>query len=532
MSAEVIVIGTGPAGVSAAWPLLDAGCSVTIVDAGATIPPAPVPSRPPMSALRRSPTPQWDHLLRQDRSALVSRDGVSPKLRTAAPLGFGDGWAAANGIETRGFRAIGALAPGGLSTVWGAAAIAYTDADLREWPLRAADLAPSYRAVAARIGISGSHDDPLAIHHGADLPLQPPLPLGQIARHLLESWQRSRHPRPEVTLGRARNAVLTRDLAGRSACCLDNACMWGCAHGAIYASHQELPALARAGARIQTDFIVEALRPGDGGAWRVQGRDSEGRSLTLQADAVVLAAGALPSTRLALDAIGRIDSPQPLLNTPACAFALLLPGLLGTALPEKQFGLAQLAFRVAGNRGTDFEGYGTLFAADGVSAADLVEAMPLTRPGAAALTRLLMPALMIGLHYLPSDFSASSVVLRRDGAGRTRLVVSGGTRPEADPCHRAALRALARAVRPTAWLLPGSRRNYEPGAEVHIGGTLPLGGPVTPEGELSGAPGIYLADAATFPRIPAKHHTFTIMANADRIARGLGVRYGTSFRSR
>ena len=41
------------------------------------------------------------------------------------------------------------------------------------------------------------------------------------------------------------------------------------------------------------------------------------------------------------------------------------------------------------------------------------------------------------------------------------------------------------------------------------------------DGEVSASPGLYVVDGAALTRLPAKAHTLTIMANADRIARKL-----------
>ena len=40
-------------------------------------------------------------------------------------------------------------------------------------------------------------------------------------------------------------------------------------------------------------------------------------------------------------------------------------------------------------------------------------------------------------------------------------------------------------------------------------------------GRLAGTRAVYIGDSATFPRLPAKNLTFTIMANALRIGRAL-----------
>jgi choline dehydrogenase-like flavoprotein len=71
---------------------------------------------------------------------------------------------------------------------------------------------------------------------------------------------------------------------------------------------------------------------------------------------------------------------------------------------------------------------------------------------------------------------------------------------------------------------PGQTRVLPKGTSVHYAGTLPMSAaraPMTsmPDGRSSEFPNLILADAVTFPQLPAKNHTFTLMANASRIAR-------------
>jgi choline dehydrogenase-like flavoprotein len=46
------------------------------------------------------------------------------------------------------------------------------------------------------------------------------------------------------------------------------------------------------------------------------------------------------------------------------------------------------------------------------------------------------------------------------------------------------------------------------------------------DGRLAGMKFVYVADAATFPTLPAKNHSFTIMANAMRIADAVRLSLG------
>ena len=61
------------------------------------------------------------------------------------------------------------------------------------------------------------------------------------------------------------------------------------------------------------------------------------------------------------------------------------------------------------------------------------------------------------------------------------------------------------------------------GASVHYAGTLPMareGGALTttPSCQSRAYKNLWLADGSTFPFLPAKNLTFTLMANASRIA--------------
>jgi choline dehydrogenase-like flavoprotein len=65
------------------------------------------------------------------------------------------------------------------------------------------------------------------------------------------------------------------------------------------------------------------------------------------------------------------------------------------------------------------------------------------------------------------------------------------------------------------------------GGGIHYAGTLPMklnsDRPYTcsPTGLLWGTSNVYVADGAGFPRLPAKNHSFTLMANAMRIAKAV-----------
>jgi hypothetical protein len=219
---------------------------------------------------------------------------------------------------------------------------------------------------------------------------------------------------------------------------------------------------------------------------------------------------------------GRYDESVPLLCSPTAAFALCLPGRIGSAIPDREFSMAQLSFtaREGGDRC-----YGNLFTASGIPASLLIERMPLTRPGAVRLLRLLQPALLLGNCFLPGRRDRHRVRLERDGASRTRLVLEAGVSEETTERLSALQRRLGRAFRRLgAYMLPSSFTVAEPGSDLRYAGTFPMRsdpgpGEVDLAGRLHGHDGLHVVDLSIFPAVGAKHPTMALMANADRIGR-------------
>jgi choline dehydrogenase-like flavoprotein len=70
--------------------------------------------------------------------------------------------------------------------------------------------------------------------------------------------------------------------------------------------------------------------------------------------------------------------------------------------------------------------------------------------------------------------------------------------------------------------MPGGFKIGHPGDDIHYAGTLPMKKnprkyETTLEGEVAGLPGIFVVDGSVLNSLPLKSHTYTIMANANRI---------------
>jgi choline dehydrogenase-like flavoprotein len=100
-----------------------------------------------------------------------------------------------------------------------------------------------------------------------------------------------------------------------------------------------------------------------------------------------------------------------------------------------------------------------------------------------------------------------------------------------DPAEAALIRdAIGRTRRGVrrlgGFVPPGMIRVLPKGASVHYAGTLPISREPRPfgaggDGRSWDFPNLVFADGATFPFLPSKNITFTLMANAVRIAHAL-----------
>jgi len=510
---------------------------VLLLDAGVSPGAPPAPNPRSYHEIRRDDPRQWRRFLGPRLEALAGGAGPpSPKFDAPGGRYAWRGFAEVQGIEGRDdFTIVGSLARGGLSNLWGAGLSTYDRSELAEFPFEPEELAPHYARVAERVGLSGYERDDLWVE-GVDeaIPADPPLELAENARRLLERYRRDPGPiqRLGLRLGRTRHAVLSRPRDGRGACTRCDRCLWGCDEGAIFSAARDVERLA-AHERVayRPGRLVRAIeRSGEGFRLETSAPDAGPGAPRERwaARRVVMAASTLATTRLLLVMQRRHGEVVPLLGSPTVGLAACLPERLGAALPMREFSMGQISYLF--DAGTPDAVFGSFFTASGIPAFRLVEVMPLSRRGALRFHRWLQPTLLLANGFLPSQLSRYQAVLERR-EGEDHLVVSGRF-AEALPARLAAFRrALSRALlRLGAVLIPGSFHLVPPGADFRYAGTFPMRrrpgpGEVDPQGELFGVPGLHVVDLSVFPALPGKNHSFTMMAIADRVGRGIAARW-------
>lgn len=522
---EVLIIGSGPAGASAAWPLVDAGKQVVMLEAGGELDDVFATGERPSLAELRSGRPRdgggeaWPILLGEDLRVLESSDTVSPKIRYRVGGERLADFIADSGIVARNFSVIGMFARGGLSNFWGAGASAFNSSDFAEFPFGIDELAPSYESVARRIGISGSAADDMALFHGHEVSLQSPVELSPLCRSILKRYN-VRRDSLKTRVGRSRLAVLTADSGRRRACGLESMCSWGCPNKAIYNSADEIAELeARDNFRCRDNSRVVAIERTNSDYEVTVANGPE--AVKYSAPVVIVAAGVFNTTRLVLSLLDCFDTDVRLLDSPAAAFALFAPTRIGNPLSSRAFGMAELSFGLELPSAPGETAAGSLYTAEHFLATEIISQLPLSNLGGRALIRSMLPGLVIGLISFPGLFSRCSLRLERGtGSQDLRLLVNGGFSADFPDMFRMTMKRLARDFRKLGlFLLPGSTKRYVPGGSARHAGSLAMGTRTSAEGEITGAPNLFVVDAACLPGLPGKSSTLTVMANADRIGR-------------
>lgn len=519
---DVIIVGSGPSGVSAAYPLVEAGLKVLMVDGGKTA--TLSPPNTDFYDWRFSDKNQSKRWLAQEFSYLSHDGALSPKLKIPSQQYVFDDFQSFNKIQSQNFLSIGSLSVGGLSNAWGCGVACFDESELSSFPFDLSELQNSYDDVVRRIGISGSADDDMASYMGLMNSLQNPVELNSITTHLLSSYNAKRDVlnKQDFRLGRARLAVLTEDFNNRYGCNSSGNCLWGCDRMSLYSSAYDLSELlVHSNFSYKKGFIVDEIGSNDNSTF-IHGLDQvDNKRLKFAAKKLCLAAGTLATTRLVMNALNFREKLK-LLSCPTAAFLLFSPKFIGSK-PEQSFGLAHLIFNFKTKINDSI--YGGIFPSGGIPYIEIIKRMPLTTRSRIDTVAFLLGSSILGNLFLPGKYGVAEVSIKKDGILKVEscddLLIK---RKDAyKDCRDMIVKNFHKLG---FYLLPGSFSLGHSGSDIHYSGTLPMKkkpkiSETSAEGEVSGLRGVYVVDGACLTDLPAKPHTLTLMANADRIAKCL-----------
>ena len=527
---KVVVVGSGPSGVHCAQTLLERGHDVQMLDVGRPSP-APVAPTAAFDELKRQVPDPVGYLLGEQYETVTLPGGDTeyyglPPSKAYALAGD-DAWR----VRESGFASLSSFARGGLAEAWTAGVYPFNEAELEEFPFGAADLAPFYDTVARRIGIAAEPDD-LASFMALPAEPQEPLKLDTHSALLLRRYAEHREylNRAGCFAGRSRIAVLTRPHDGRGPCTYLGRCLWGCPHGALYTPSLTLRTLeAHSQFRYVPGHYVTHLEwDASRHVRRVVVRRTDGTAQVLDAERVVLAAGALSTARIMLESVrratGEVLTLPGLMDNQQILMPFINLGMLGKRGDERAYQYHQVCLGLTSGEARHYV-HAQLTTLKTAMAHPVIQSLPLDIAAGSrvfALLRTTLGVANINLHDTRRPGCRATLDAEGDGPAALRLEYTPA--PDDAEQIRAATRRVAGALRTLGCIVPPGMSHVRPkGASVHYAGLIPMGGADAPltataEGRSRDVEGVWFADGVTFPFLPAKNITFTLMANAVRVA--------------
>ena len=521
----IYVIGSGPSGVSAAVALLRRGCEVTMLDAGLEL-------EPDRDALVRRMAGQdaadWDAraVSRIKENMRSGASGILLKYAYGSDFPYRETDLHAP-REAKGVGLLPSLAKGGLSNVWGAAVLPYLAEEFEGWPVTREQMEPHYRAALGFMKLTATRDDMEArfpLYCDDCAPVRP----SSQAESFLEDLRSSRDllKRRGFLFGYSRLAVAPRNPHGRE-CAACGLCMYGCPYGLIYSSASTLEEL-RADPRFRyvRGVVVEKFsEAADGVEILARSRES-GERLSFAARRVYVAAGVLSSTRMLLESVEAYDRPVTLKDSQYFLLPLLRyrpsPDVFGEGLHTLSQAFVEIFDREVSEKSVHLQvyTYNELYR-QAIENSLGPGRRPLRFASDAFLRRFLLVQ-----GFLHSDLSATiQVSLRAPRGGSPGALVMEARENARTAATLKKVVAKLRRNRSLLRAMPLSplMKVGEAGRSFHAGGTLPMRRePGEFETDALGRPRgfmrVHVVDSSVFPTINASPITFTVMANAHRIA--------------
>jgi hypothetical protein len=397
---------------------------------------------------------------------------------------------------------------GGLTNVWGGGMFPFTDRELVNWPVTAAELDPHYRLMADKIGVCGETDE-LSEYFVRDYINRPPLETSPVIQ-ALRATTNGHHAKVDgdwrIIAGTSRLALETRRGHER-ACNYSGECMLGCPREAIWSARLELD---RYQAR---SFITRSVT---GRVRRVSDRRVQyqtGRELHTSEpfDRIYLAAGCIGSTEIVMRSLGLTRGPT-LLDNAILSFPIFYSGLAGGLRGDngRYFSLCNLSMLGIPNDPAEATAQVSVY-----PAFDHLFRYYTPEPLWAAMRHLWRIGrwrALLGRVFLAGEANRTLHFELQDD----ELVIHRGAVPQIRARVSSFMRSLRRAVNSAGFFVPPLHPGSH-GTSSHYAATLPYGGSlidVPRDGRI--APGLHLCDASTFVGSPAISPTFSIMANACR----------------
>ena len=515
---EVIIVGTGPSGAAAALGFAEHGIIPLILDVGKE--PSDVKPVDDNIYSYRKTHDAFEVMIGRNYEMLdhvINKKSPSPKISSPFMQFVIEDADRLTPIEEKGSHIIQSFAKGGLASAWGAGLYRFLDDELRGVPINASDLDPYYDRLTKEIGISGDNDD-LDPFFGSTEGLLRPLELSGKAKKLFSMYKKKKKElnAKGVFIGRPRLGVLSEDYDGRSAYNYSNLEMWIPNLPYVYTPAFTIRKLVDEEKALYRRSVIVRSWERKKDYLTVNAEDlDDGSLISFDCKKLVLAAGTVNSSKIVLESKKDYGKKLPFIENSLVQVPLVSPSFIGKKLEKDAFGLTNLNI-VINNSANNLRLQGSLIELTSPARALFHEMMPFSAKDNLTFIKYLLPAISILFLYFPGS---------RETAGYLMLTPDRKLEIKSLPCNvgKDIIREIARIFR-SMGVLTHPLIIKPPAHSLHYVGTMPMEEAPQHEyscdkfGELYNEPGVHIVDGSLLAYVPSKNHSFTLMANAMRIA--------------
>lgn len=530
---ENIVVGTGLSAAQAVQTLLDAGRGVLVLDVAFR----------DQSGLA---FPDQDFISfrkqNQDQHRLFlgeNYEGIPwEKIKTGAQLtpsrkyvlrGI-ERWLR---IESENFFPYESLAYGGLGNAWGAGCYMFSEKEFEKIGIAREAFLDSYQKVADRVGVTQPDADGAAYSLSGIKGLLPAVKPEKSIQDLFGRYAsaRSKWNAKGIFVSAPSVAVLTADKEGRRAFQYEDMEFWQDNNRSVYRPWIAFDKLLqRAGAESRFGVLVTRFEEREGYTEVFCTDVERNETCVFRCRKLLLCSGVLGTARIVLRSLAPGAS-LPLLCNPYAYVPMLNWRRLGAVPEQRKNGMGQLVLYYDRLHDNSDVSMAALFTYRSLLLFRLAKETPLNYADARLIQQYLMPALVIaGIHHSETYGENKRVKLRPDASSPTgdRLVAEYRLSAAEELAVKEKEKVMFGAFRAFG-CIPISRLNPGNGSSIHYAGTLPFSNDEKPlttaqNGRLHGSKSVFVADGSSFRFLPAKGISFTIMANAERVA-GNSLKY-------
>lgn len=395
---------------------------------------------------------------------------------------------------------------GGLSNRWGGGVAKLDHLDLGINANTAADINSYYDYVQSLIGVVGNVGDPLAPFIGtfknANAKQQP----------RSESLSRLKYSTDEVVVGRSAQAIRhsPKSNISQAACNSCGHCSIFCGRGSFYNAGISFERMRQFHQIVENTKVSDIKKTADG--FEVIAVKAE-KKITINAGIVVLAAGPVNSFKILKKSIlAKPVKPVQILNTPILRGMAFSP--FGQKNKRQVVGstIARVQISQTENALVTFVG------GESIPVSDWLSFFPFRNKFTAWCIRHIRKYFMAYMVFFNSDYSENLLEVPDD-----HIKIKGRYCDRFSSSSAIAIRNLKKFLGKNRFIdIAMLRATLPPGRDIHCGGTLPMSGKssyaTTVNCELISQSNLYVIDGSWMPRICEKSHTFTLMANAARVA--------------